>query len=115
MPAAIHSKEAVEEYANEFLYFGAVQFVKAVKKGSLAETSPMLTDIAGVPSWAKINKGMIKMYQAEVLSKLPIMQHFLLGSLLPFDVAEATSGKPSQGERKTRDDDDGGENLMVSV
>lgn len=59
-----------------------LQFVKSVKKGPLGEHSPMLNDISGVPTWAKVAAGLLKMYRAEVLEKLPIMQHFLFGTLI---------------------------------
>ena len=43
----------------------------------------------GCPSdscnYMQVNSGLIKMYQVEVLSKLPIMQHFLFGSILSWE------------------------------
>eukprot|EP00775_Hariotina_reticulata_P003379 gene3379-3654_t len=84
-PKSIHNQELLDAYGDDYMYLSCVKFVKSVKKGSLHETSPMLDDVSSVPTWAKVNSGMVKMYQVEVLSKFPIMQHFLFGSLLPLD------------------------------
>ena len=60
----------------------------------------MLDDISGVRSWAKVNEGMMKMYRAEVMLKLPIAQHIFFGSLIAF---------PPIGEGELPDLDDKGE------
>ncbi|PSC73914.1 serine threonine-phosphatase 2A activator [Micractinium conductrix] len=96
-PASIHTHEVLEGYGGEYLYLGCIRFVMQVKKGPLQETSPMLCDIAGIPLWSKVNSGMVKMYQAEVLSKFPIMQHFLFGSLLQFQPAGSGGGAGGGG------------------
>lgn len=82
-PRSIHNTDVVSMFEEDYLYLQCITFIKQVKKGLLSETSPYINDISGVPTWQKVNSGLIKMYQVEVLGKLPIMQHFLFGTLLP--------------------------------
>lgn len=52
--------------------------------GGFSNYAPMLHDISRLPTWAKVNSGMVKMYFGEVLDKLPVSQHLLFGTLLPY-------------------------------
>lgn len=81
-PKSIHNQDILENFSDDYLYLGCIGFIKKVKKGLFAEHSPMLDDISGVPNWNKVNSGLLKMYKAEVLEKVPIMQHFLFGWLI---------------------------------
>ncbi|KAG0683748.1 Serine/threonine-protein phosphatase 2A activator 2 [Pichia californica] len=84
-PLSIHNNDYVEEFKDKYFYFACVDFINKVKTGagSLRWTSPMLDDISGVKTWKKIEEGMFKMYKAEVLGKLPVVQHFIFSTILP--------------------------------
>jgi serine/threonine-protein phosphatase 2A activator len=78
------------------MYFAAIQFVHQVKRGPFWEHSPMLYDISGVAKgWAKINKGMIRMYAVEVLSKFPVVQHFVFGGILSWETDPSAAEPPA--------------------
>ncbi|KAJ8063388.1 hypothetical protein OCU04_008609 [Sclerotinia nivalis] len=85
-PGDVAKKMTVDRERKNNMYFSAIGFINDVKTGPFWEHSPILFDISGVRSgWGKINKGMIKMYNAEVLSKFPVVQHFPFGSLFSWD------------------------------
>ncbi|KAJ3289929.1 Serine/threonine-protein phosphatase 2A activator 2 [Borealophlyctis nickersoniae] len=84
-PKAIHDPDIIEEYSKDYMYLACIKFINSVKTASLRWHSPMLDDISGVKTWSKISEGMVKMYKAEVLGKLPIMQHCLFGSIVAFE------------------------------
>lgn len=89
-PKLIHNDELVEQYYKQYMYLECIHFINNIKtlpksqteKLSLRWHSPMLDDILAAKSWQKIKDGMVKMYKAEVLAKLPIMQHFMFGDIL---------------------------------
>jgi serine/threonine-protein phosphatase 2A activator len=89
-PKSIHDVDTVEQFSKSYMYLACIHFINTVKTtASLRWHSPMLDDISACKTWIKVNEGMVKMYKAEVLSKLPIMQHFMFGSIIHFEGGQA--------------------------
>lgn len=77
--------ESVKKLGEEYMFFDAVHYNLKSKNGHLAEHSPILFQISSVPKWEKIAKGLIKMYEDEVLKKIVVAQHFYFGNVLKFE------------------------------
>eukprot|EP00827_Trimyema_finlayi_P006475 TRINITY_DN726_c0_g1_i1.p1 TRINITY_DN726_c0_g1~~TRINITY_DN726_c0_g1_i1.p1 ORF type:complete len:207 (+),score=43.76 TRINITY_DN726_c0_g1_i1:63-683(+) len=87
VPDSINNDTLLAKYKDEYMYLNCIKFIKEVKnKAPFHETSPILHDISGAASWAKVAGGLIKMYQAEVLFKHPVIKHCYFGSLFPLDL-----------------------------
>lgn len=84
-PAAICDDQLIKLHMGSYMYFASISFITEMKGTPLSITAPLLYDISQLKSWSKINAGLLKMYQAEYLSSLPMMQHFLFGSILVFE------------------------------
>ncbi|CAA7265754.1 unnamed protein product [Cyclocybe aegerita] len=68
------------------LYFMSIMRILDVKYGPFHEHSSQLHSIAtAVPNWGKVNSGLFKMYEAEVLGKRVVVQHIPLGGLLEWE------------------------------
>ncbi|CAM9645774.1 unnamed protein product, partial [Phaeothamnion confervicola] len=84
LPTSIHDDALVSEQKDAQLYLAAIDHIKHLKQGApFGECCPMLNDISALPSWRKVNAGMFRLYEGEVLGKMPVIQHFLFGSMLP--------------------------------
>ncbi|KAK0472014.1 hypothetical protein IW261DRAFT_822267 [Armillaria novae-zelandiae] len=68
------------------LYFMSIMRILDVKRGPFHEHSSQLYSIAqSVPNWGKVNMGLFKMYEAEVLGKRVVVQHLPLGGILEWN------------------------------
>jgi hypothetical protein len=68
----------------------------------------MLHNIATtVPSWSKVNSGLMKMYKEEVLKKVPVVQHFRFGSILGWRKKGTGEEMSSSGDGNEGEGDEG--------
>lgn len=92
-PAGSRGCWSIDDYLHLPYLFGSSEYfnsnipVDLVGKGMFKEAcrnnhSPMLRNICKLP-WQKINYGMIKMYDEEVLGKRVVTQHFIYSDILP--------------------------------
>lgn len=82
-PNSINNEEILKEFSSEYLYLEGISFIKKIKsRAPFHETSPMLYDISNLPDWSKVHAGLLRLFQGEVLNKLPVVQHIPFGSLL---------------------------------
>lgn len=83
-PSSIHDPEIMSEFCDDYIYLEGIRFIKSIKSGApFSETSPMLNDISNVPEWARVCSGLMRLFQGEVLKKLPVIQHIVFGQLIP--------------------------------
>ncbi|KAI2664649.1 Serine/threonine-protein phosphatase 2A activator [Labeo rohita] len=69
-PRHFVEEKVVNEYHQDYIFLECIKFINE------------LWNISAVPSWSKVNQGLIRMYKAECLEKFPVIQHFKFGSLL---------------------------------
>ncbi|XP_061732760.1 serine/threonine-protein phosphatase 2A activator [Nerophis ophidion] len=82
-PRHFVDERVVNEHHHDYMFLECIKFINEMKTGPFAEHSNQLWNISAVPSWSKVNQGLIRMYKAECLEKFPVIQHFKFGSLLP--------------------------------
>lgn len=78
----LHPRNFTEENiaranSDQYMFYGAIDFIFKVKNGPFFEHSNQLWNISGVDEWSKINGGLYKKYCNEVLHKFPIIQHIV--------------------------------------
>jgi len=87
-PELFVDEKIIGKHSDDYLFLECIKYINTMKTGPFAEHSNVLWGITSVPHWTKVNQGLIKMYKVEVMSKFPVVQHFVFGNLMPISPAQ---------------------------
>ena len=86
VPESIHDDALLRSEGGRYMYLGCIRYVKELKSSApFFESSPMLDDISHLPTWGRVSRGLLRLYEGEVLDKRPVVQHFLFGTMFAAD------------------------------
>ncbi|KAH0795903.1 serine/threonine-protein phosphatase 2A activator-like [Histomonas meleagridis] len=84
-PANVIDPNIAHNNRNDYAYCRWIDYINHEKFGSFAEHSRMLYSLRNLPHFVKLNGGMIKMYQGEIMDRFLVVQHFRFGTLLKWE------------------------------
>jgi len=111
-PQSVHNADLLRTRGDDLMYLGCIRYVKELKPGvPFFESSPMLDDISRLPSWGRVSRGLLRLYEGEVLDKMPVVQHFEFGAL--FKATWTPSQPPREAPTRTFINGPGGEECIA--
>ena len=112
LPRSIHDNALLNRLGDKYMYLGCIRYIKELKSSvPFFESSPMLDDISQLPSWGRVSRGLLRLYDGEVLTKLPVVQHFLFGTI--FAATWTPSAQPREAPERTFINGPGGEECIA--
>jgi Phosphotyrosyl phosphate activator (PTPA) protein len=111
-PKCQNDEHILKEYGDAYMYLGCIRYIRHLKQGvPFFESSPMLYDISQtLPSWDKVARGLLRLYQGEVLDKRQVVQHFVFSKLFPCTWTPSRSSEavaPTETFRNVEEDQAG--------
>ena len=84
-PKCVTNDSLLHQYGDAYMYLGCIRYIRQLKSGvPFFESSPMLYDISQtMPSWDRVARGMLRLYQGDVLDKRQVVQHFVFSKYFP--------------------------------
>ena len=85
-PRSILYRDTCTAMKEKYLYLASISFIHEIKRGPFEEHSSILFDIASnMRKWDAVNEGLLRMFEEEVMGKLPVMQHLGFGSIFQLE------------------------------